>query len=265
MATPLPVWKMAGRPANKAKPVVSLPTPVAMHVVRVYTVSPQLIDNETQMYMLAGRHETDIASSACKTLLMLSPASAHSLRTRAMGVRQLHSQRTGSLPRCWYCIQSKPHAERIAKRYIEQLGYQVLLPLISKTRKVRTGASQEYLAPLFGNYLFVAFDKKVHEWRRLWNVYGVRRIFSSSPDNPTPVPDEAIDTLLQCFTETSPKQQQIISKGARVKITEGPLSTMENPIGICDWTDGQRIALLLDVMSGNVRIEFALSSVELAP
>lgn len=163
----------------------------------------------------------------------------------------------------WFCLQTRPHQEFIAQQNIERLKFKSLLPLTTKVRTVpRTGAKQEVKASLFGNYLFVAFDIATDNWRRLWNVYGVKRLFSSSPDRPTPIPTHSIMSLLSCSDDPVSSTPEI-AKDCKVRIVSGPLVTLVDPVGICQWSDTQRIALLVKAMSGEIVVEFDRSAVEL--
>src|SRR5882672_2531529 len=99
----------------------------------------------------------------------------------------------------WYCIQAKPNRVFFAKSGIERLGFQVLLPTTTIT-KSHYGVERSQLVPLFGTYFFVQFDVDTDHWKPITNIPGVRRLLSHTPEQPTPIPDISITTMLECIT-----------------------------------------------------------------
>jgi Transcription termination factor nusG len=65
----------------------------------------------------------------------------------------------------WTCLQSKPAEETKAKRWIEDRGHEVYLPLVRERR----GA----IRPLFPRYLFVVLDER---WPELESLPGVAHV-----------------------------------------------------------------------------------------
>ncbi len=77
----------------------------------------------------------------------------------------------------WYCVQARPRSVLYAKRNIDRLGFDTLLPTELRSWLVR-GKRKEQLVPLFGNYIFVRFDTQLGAdlpgWRRITTLPGVR-------------------------------------------------------------------------------------------
>jgi transcription antitermination factor NusG len=167
----------------------------------------------------------------------------------------------------WYCVQTKPRAEFFARSQLERQGFETLLITETRTRKLRNGHSKEYLASLFGNYLFVAFDAAYHHWwRRICHTYGVRRLFSSSPEQPIPIPDHTMESLRRCLTKEDQQPDHRIHPGCVARVISGPLtSRTEQTVGVCKWTRGQRAALLIDMMQGSIEVTFDISNLEYVP
>jgi len=159
----------------------------------------------------------------------------------------------------WYAVQAKPHAGGFANSNLQRMGFVTLMPMVTKLRKLRNGRSMPVEVPLFGPYFFVQFDVTVDRWQSITSAYGVRRLFSASPEIPIPVPRRSIDTLLTCLPSEA---KSAIHPGAIVRVIEGPLAQY-NVAGVCRWTDGERVQLFLDIMGGERIVEFAVTAVAL--
>jgi len=152
-----------------------------------------------------------------------------------------------------------------------QQGFEVFLPVYLHAYP-RLG---ERLLPLFPGYLFVRFDPDNDRWGPLMHSRGVKRLFtnisitsmnSTKRDygqiRPVPVSDGLIHTLQQQIIEPPDRPRvPVIAPGARVRVTGGHF---QDQVGICAWSSAKRVALLLQVMSGQVECSFDRTSVELA-
>jgi transcription antitermination factor NusG len=168
------------------------------------------------------------------------------------------------MPFKWFCVQTKTQKAFSAKAHITRLGYNTLMPVETKIFKYY-GVEKQQLVPLFGNYVFTQFDTDFPDWRRIWSQPGVRRIFSTAPNTPTPIPDRTITSLQQCTT-TDDDEIQIIKPNCVVRVIAGPLAATEDQLpttGICSWTRGHKAALLMEIMGGSIEVVFDLDSLEL--
>lgn len=97
----------------------------------------------------------------------------------------------------WFVCQTHPQAERWARDNLDNQGFTVYLPLELvriRDRVLRT-MTHEVLRPLFGGYLFVQFDADNDPWRPICSTRGVKRLFMSGTQRPTPVPHGAVERL----------------------------------------------------------------------
>lgn len=167
----------------------------------------------------------------------------------------------------WYCVQSYPRKEFFARSNLRRLGFQTFMPTETCTRRYRNNVKKELLLPLFGSYMFVRFDVDEDHWRPIVSAYGIRRLFSSAPELPTPIPDHTIDSLMQCVVEPGePNELPVIHPNCRAKVVAGPFASArgeQSVIGLCTATKGQRAKLLLDTLRGAITIEFDIASLEL--
>lgn len=154
----------------------------------------------------------------------------------------------GSHPGAWYCVQSRPRLERLAAHELERQGFAAFLPLVAIRLRRRGEPERVVSVPAFPSYLFVRFDIRADRWRCIHSTFGVRRLFSSEPEIPTPVPDAAIEELLRLGFDrpiVADPVPRLIAAGSVVHIAAGPFVGHD---GVCLWSDAHRVALLLSVM-----------------
>jgi len=163
----------------------------------------------------------------------------------------------------WYCVQAKHRYEFFAAANLRRNGFEPLLLTELRTTKRKNGVEFEKLVSLFGIYFFIPLDIEVDNWKRVVYTHGVRRIFSSNPETPSPIPDSVIESLIASRNPitTTPETPQI-HPGCRVRIIQGPLAN-PNTEAICQWRDGDRVKLLLSIVQREVMVEFHVSSLEL--
>lgn len=155
----------------------------------------------------------------------------------------------------WYCVRTDYGHEVTADIEIRRLGLTVFLlqeiRLASKDKRgVIKPGSFDRIVPVFPRYLFVAFDVADNAWRYIQSRRGVERIFGTSPERPTPIPQKMIDVLLeQCAPNGviyPPKAPEFsgVKVGETVEVLSGPFAQFR---GICLRSKPDRIRLLVDV------------------
>jgi transcription antitermination factor NusG len=96
---------------------------------------------------------------------------------------------------------------------------------------------------------------------------GVDGIFSSTPERPVPVPDQAIDGIrAQCWANDcvyppshGGRPAAPLAVGIRARMRDGPLRELP---GICQMSDGHRVRLLMEIMGRAVPVTVLQSAVE---
>jgi transcriptional antiterminator RfaH len=172
---------------------------------------------------------------------MLEPYSPGAL-SEGDALSRLRQGECGSHSGAWYCVQSKPKREREVADRLDAQGFGSFLPLVAVRRR---GVVEE--APAFPGYLFVRFSLLADRWRSIYSTLGVRRLFSAD-EQPIPVPDSAISTLLRLGYDrpiAAPDLPEAIAPGSRVRIACGPFAGLD---GVCQWSDAARVGLLLEIM-----------------
>jgi transcription antitermination factor NusG len=192
----------------------------------------------------------------------------------------------------WYCIRTAyaPEwwAERAARlllfpppayerepaaaEAIRSAGFEVFAPTIFKpaTRRRRNVVGAMIPArpagerPLFGNYIFARFARHGY-WQQLRDMECVDTILGLAPDAPTPLPDRAIELIRGmcdangCFHERGEVPNSLV--GTLMRVTDGSFTSFE---GICDWSDGQRVRLMLAMFGRPCPTVFDQTMVEAA-
>ena len=69
----------------------------------------------------------------------------------------------------WYVVQTKPNAEAMAFRNLENQDFSSFLPLQKLTLRKGT-AFKTLLRPLFPGYMFIAQDPTAGQWRKINNT-----------------------------------------------------------------------------------------------
>lgn len=165
----------------------------------------------------------------------------------------------------WYVIQSKSKHEMIAYEHLKNQRYNVFLPQMAETKKVR-GKMITQTTPLFPSYLFVQFDVNRNKWRSIMGTRGVNKLLGLKDDNASPLPKGFAEDMIKQMDKSgylSIKQaDKIIAKyapGDRVRIKEGIFIGLT---GTCKKIKKDYAVLLLSLLSGEFEIKLPLSLVE---
>ncbi|MEW6400076.1 MAG: transcription termination/antitermination NusG family protein [Bacillota bacterium] len=183
----------------------------------------------------------------------------------------------------WYAVQTKPRKESAVEATLDGEGVMVLLPRFvyqdapgaaggQKRRRGRPrkdpAASRDRVEPMFPGYLFVQLAPSDHDrWQMVRRNPWVLRVLGTG-EEPVPVPDEAIDIILEksfgsgivVFRDGRPAWRDL-EAGARVEITEEPFRGL---VGILEKpTSGRRrVRVLLQIMGQEVPVEVDAGSLK---
>ncbi len=147
----------------------------------------------------------------------------------------------------WYVIHTKPRQEDIACTNLENQGFEVYLPLLQGTKRLR-GKWQEVVEPMFPRYLFIHLTMYVDNIAPVRSTRGVSN-FVRFGELPTPLPDGFVEHLKELedprlgFIRKDPPP---FKKGDKATIVDGPLAGLT---GIVQARSGQeRVILLLNML-----------------
>lgn len=170
----------------------------------------------------------------------------------------------------WYCVRTFPHGELTADTEIRLAGFTVFAPTLFKPaeppRRIANGAMRpgkpDRVAPLFPRYLFVRFSRS-EKWQRIRYLPGVAGFLYAAPDQPAAVPDQVIELIRGLCAPNGclypPKHAPLFPAGVTARLMLGPMADLS---GVCTWSNGQRVKLLMHILGRPVSVTVAQSSVE---
>jgi transcriptional antiterminator RfaH len=163
----------------------------------------------------------------------------------------------------WYVVQTRPQAEGKATAHLARQGFEIYLPRYLKRRRHARRVDM-VAAPLFPRYMFVAIDVAVQRWRSIQSTIGVARLVCNG-DHPAEVPDSIISNLRRGEDDRGfvrLERTPAFKLGDKIRVLDGVFSSC---LGLFEgMTDGERIAILLDMLGRKVRIVLDADAVEAA-
>jgi len=163
----------------------------------------------------------------------------------------------------WYVVQTRPQAEGKAAAHLGRQGFEIYFPRYLKRR--RHARRVEMVAvPLFPRYMFVAIDMAVQRWRSIQSTVGVTCLVCNG-DNPAEVPESIIRGLRlgeddRGFVRL--EKPPAFRLGDKIRVLDGVFAAC---LGLFEgMTDGERIAILLDMLGRKVRVVLDADAVEAA-
>jgi transcriptional antiterminator RfaH len=159
----------------------------------------------------------------------------------------------GSLTLEWYVLHCKPQRDRQVERLVAHAGLETFAPRIPKTR----WHNGDKL--LFPGYVFVRLDLTTTDWQRIRYLPGVRSLVEIG-GGPCPVDDGIIAAIRERIASKAFHGPRL-HPGDRVRITRGAFAELEG-IFSESLSGEERVAILLDIMQRQVRVELAADSIQ---
>lgn len=160
----------------------------------------------------------------------------------------------------WFVVQSQPNAEAKAASHLNRQGFETYLPRYLKRRR-HARRVETVPASLFPRYLFVGIDLNAQRWRSIFSTVGVSRLVCNG-ELPTPVPDRIIDVLRAREDEIGfirLDQRPKFRPGDNIRFLDGAFADC---LGLYEgMKDGDRAAILLDLLGRKVRVMVDIDSV----
>lgn len=153
----------------------------------------------------------------------------------------------------WYVVHTLPNAERKAVFNLNRQGYWTYLPQYLRRRR-HARRVEMVKSPLFPRYLFVAIDMTSQRWRSIQSTVGVSRLVCNG-DMPAAISVRIVEQLRDREDDQGCvrlEKQPIFSRGDKVRVQDG---IFESCLGLFEGlTDGERVAVLLDLLGRKVRV-----------
>ena len=162
----------------------------------------------------------------------------------------------------WYCAHTKPARESFVERYLcDELGLEAYYPKLKRKKTVRR-VRREVVEALFPRYLFCRLDL-AESYRAVRYGKDVLDLVSAG-GKPTVVSDATIDQLKKWAggeDDIIALAPESIAPGDSIKITGGPMQGLE-AIFLEETSQGERVAILLELMNAEMRAEIDRSQIE---
>jgi transcriptional antiterminator RfaH len=165
--------------------------------------------------------------------------------------------------RFWYVALTQPRAEIKAATHLLRQGFEPYLPSYLKRRR-HARRIDIVAAPLFPRYVFVSADLTMQRWRAIHSTTGVARLICNI-EEPARVADEVIYGLKanqdeRGYVRLPPRPR--FCPGDAVRVVEGVFASC---LGLFDgMTDGERVAILLDLLGRKVRVSIGIDAIAAA-
>ena len=160
----------------------------------------------------------------------------------------------------WYLAQLKPNGLARASVNLERQGFAPFCPFRSRVKRVGSRL-KTVRDPLFPGYIFVRFNPRTTQWRKINATYGVSRLVALRANTPTPVPKDLVDNLVAASgPDGCLDNAPAFAVGDNVRVVSGPFVDF---LGTVDGLPGpQRVSVLLDMMGQSVRAKFKAQDLE---
>jgi transcriptional antiterminator RfaH len=162
----------------------------------------------------------------------------------------------------WHVVQTRPRSENKAALHLQRQGFDVYLPRYLK-RRSHARKVDFVPAPLFPQYLFVAVDLLTQRWRAVNSTVGVTRLICHG-QVPVELSRDVVDSLQARHDEEGFVRQQrnVLRPGQKIRVRDGAFSDF---LGFFEsMNDGERVAVLLDLLGRKVRVVMSADVVEAA-
>ena len=158
----------------------------------------------------------------------------------------------------WYLLQTKPNAYVMACNNLMRQGFEVFLPLISKTTK-KNGKFLDIKTPLFPGYVFMGTSSHPIPWKSVNATRGISKAVTLDGVYRS-VSTHVIGGLQsRCDKDGVIQSLNDIVLGDRVKIERGPFAELVCTIE--QIKEDQRVWVLIDLLQQQTRAAVSLADV----
>lgn len=170
--------------------------------------------------------------------------------------------------RPWFCVQTNPRQEELARKSLRLRGVTTFLPMYLHRREDRHTVKRL----VFPGYLFVSTT--LLQWALVTNrdpksFLGVKGILSYRPADseyrlPQPLASQDIERLREvslAYRQAGAQEPDlVITAGCYVRVKEGPLAELAQR-ALVEWAEADRVSLLVQMFNRAVSVEFYRSDV----
>ena len=153
----------------------------------------------------------------------------------------------------WFCIKTNRYKERWVTQQLAGWCDEVYLPLLREFKKVR----RQFIwavEPLFPGYLFARFELD-RDLAKVRSTPGLGKVLSASEEGPIVVDEKIVKVLRERskngYIEIRPGA---LLPGDEVEVMNGPFRGL-TALFEKSLKEGERIIILLDLLSSRVRVQ----------
>lgn len=164
----------------------------------------------------------------------------------------------------WHVARYNPAEHRLVQPALHRIGVSTFLPLIREVVPDRRLGRRARVVPAFTGCVFVQWPAGFH-WPRILGQPGIVggpsglvRPVGDPYGNPATVPEHIMAELFERARDggviedaSAPAILSPLEPGCRVRVVRGPLAGMT---GLCGLPSGQRVAVLIEAVSGERRV-----------
>ena len=164
--------------------------------------------------------------------------------------------------RHWHALYVRSRAEKKVQAQLEDLGFQVYLPLITKLKQW-SDRRKKIEEPLFKSYVFVFSNAKEHI--PILNVYGVLK-FVTFEHEAVVVPENQILAIKEFVAEFEHGEQykmmnnEELKKGQMVRIITGPMKGLKGRLESIE--NKRHLIVYIDVVGQYIPVHLSRAKVE---
>lgn len=172
----------------------------------------------------------------------------------------------------WYCVRTDHNAQLRADIEVRLAGFEVFNPSVFRVaepmRRDRNGiirpATLDRVVPMFPRYFLTRFNIADPSWGQIEHLDGVDRLMCAPGGRPGAIADDKVALLLglvepnHCAYPANHLHMNPIDPGTCLRLLNGG---MEGREGICEWSDGRRVKLLLSILGRPVSVTVSQGSV----
>lgn len=172
----------------------------------------------------------------------------------------------------WYVVNTySGHENRVKEKLemsaksmdMEDLILRVIVPEREEV-EIKDGVEKTKLKKMFPGYILIEMIMTDEAWYVVRNTPGVTGFIGSSGKGakPTPLQAQEVDMILRNMGISRFEEENALEKGQKVKIVDGPFSTM---LGIIEEIDlkTQVVSIMVDLFGQETLVEVDLNQIEL--
>lgn len=169
----------------------------------------------------------------------------------------------------WYVVQTKSHLEQFATDQLRNQQFEVFCPAYKQVSQ-RGKKTTTQILPLYPAYIFVKFDLEHDHWTAINNTRGVIGLLGVRHGfYVTPLPEGFVEEMLMKSSddglislEESVEELIQFTPGMSLEVKDNQFKGL---VGTYVQNTGDRVTLLLSLLSSKIKVSLPLRSVKTIP